>query len=160
MIALCAAPARRLDQAVELTRDEDDEADEELRPVGGDADQDEPVLHDREQGQAEDGAEHGADAAGQAGAAEDDGGEHVEFLADEHRRRDRLGELRLHQRGDAGDQAHVAVDEEIEAEDVEAEPLRGVRIAAHRVDLAADVRAVEQQPGGGEGTARGRGSAG
>ena len=62
----------------------------------------------------------------QAGAAEDDGGEHVELLADEHGRRHRLGELRLHQRGDAGDEAHIAVDDEVQAEEVEAEALRGV----------------------------------
>jgi len=66
--------------------------------------------------------ENGADAAHQAGAAEHNGRNHVKLFAHQHRRRDRLRELRLNQRGDARHDAHVAVDQHVEAENVETEP--------------------------------------
>ena len=112
-----------------------------------------------EQRQAQKRAENGADAAHQAGAAEHDGRNHIKLLAHEHRRRDGLCELRLDQRGDAGHDAHVAIDQHVEAENVEAEPLRGIGIAAHGVDLPTDIGAVEQEPGDEKGRRRARGSA-
>ena len=78
---------------------------------------------------------------------EHDGRNDVELLAYQHSWRNGLGELRLNQRGNARHDAHVAIDQHIETEDVEAEPPRGIGIAAHRIDLPTDIGAVEQQPG-------------
>ena len=138
---------RRSRQAVIETAQEDGQADEPLVPVGGDAEENQAVLQDGQQRDAENCAKYRADAAGQAGPAQNDRRQHIEFLADQHRRRHRLRELGLHQRGDAGDEAQIAVDQEIEANDVKAEPLRGVLVAAERIDLAPDIGAVQEQPG-------------
>ena len=86
----------------------------------------------------------------QARPAQDDRREHVEFLADQHGRRHGLSELRLHQRGRARDQAQIAIDQAIEAEDMKAQPLRRVLVAAERIDLAPDVGSIEEQPRGQE----------
>src|SRR5665213_2264658 len=139
-LGLAAAPFR---PGGDGDRDKDDKPDEQLAPIGGDADQNGLVLQDREQRDAEDRAEHGADAARQARPAEYDSRQHVEFLADEHGRRHRLGELRLNERSDARHKPEIAIDEAIEAEDVEAEALRRVLVAAHRVDLPPYIGAVE-----------------
>src|SRR5262249_53687161 len=88
-----------------------------------------------------------ADATHETGAAEHDGSNHIKLLAYQHRWRNGLGELRLNQRGNARHHAHVAIDQHIETEYVEAEPSCRIRIAAHRIDLAADIGAVEQKPG-------------
>jgi hypothetical protein len=88
-------------------------------------------------------AEDCADASRQACAAQDHRRQHVELLADQHRRRDRLRELGLHQRGGPSNEAEIAVDQEIEADDVKAEPLRGVLIAAERIDLPSDIGPVQ-----------------
>src|SRR5712692_844871 len=94
--------------------DDDDGADEDLRPIGRHAEQDQPVLHDGEERDTEDRAGHAADAAGEAGAAEHGGGDDVELLAHEHGRGHRLRELRLDHRCQPGQQPHVAIDEEVQ----------------------------------------------
>src|SRR5258707_13283 len=43
--------------------------------------------------------------------------------------------------------AHVAIDQHVETENVEAKPPRCIGIAAHGVDLPPDIGAVEQKPG-------------
>ncbi len=95
--------------------------------------------------------EHRADAAVEAGAAQHRRRHHVELAPDQRGRRHRLRVLRLHDGGEPGHEAHVAVDHQVEAEHVEADAPRGLRIAAEREDLAAEGGAVQQEPGEHEG---------
>ena len=131
--------------------DEDDDAGEEIQPVRRHAGDDQPVLQHRQQRHAEDRAEHAADPAEQAGAAEHDRGQHMQLLAHQRGRHHRLVKLRLRQRRDAGRGTHQPIGQQVEAEDVEAGALGGVAIAAERIDLPPGAGARQQQPDRDEG---------
>jgi hypothetical protein len=60
---------------------EDDEAFDDLLPERRDLHQDEAVVQHTNDEAAEDGAEHGAAPAAERGAADDDGGDGIEFVA-------------------------------------------------------------------------------
>ncbi len=60
---------------------DDQDALDDVLPVGGDDEQVEAVVQGLDEQQAECGAPDGAAAAEQAGAADDDGGDGVEFVA-------------------------------------------------------------------------------
>ena len=49
--------------------------------------------------------------------------------------------MRLDEAGDRRKEAEIAIDKELEAQDVDADPARRFRIAAKGIDLAADARA-------------------
>ena len=96
---------------------------------------------------AEHDAAHGADAADEAGAAEDGDGEHVELLADHGGRHGLVDAVGLDEPGDAGQEAEIAIGEELDAQDVDADPAGRLRVAAESVDLPADPRAAHQEVG-------------
>ena len=104
--------------------------------VGADIVEDQAVLQDADQDGADDRAEDGADAAEQAGAADDDRGDHDQFVTlagDRLRRVQPRGE---DEAGQAGHETHQHVDRHGDAAHVQTRQARGFRVAADAVHVA------------------------
>src|SRR3954452_24079607 len=134
-------------EAVERDRADDHQALDDELPDVRDAEQHEAVGQHGDDQRADQRAPDRADAADEAGAAQDHGRDGVELvgLADleavggEQARRD-------HHPAQAGEEARGAVDEEQDRPDLDAGEPRRRRVAAHGVDAHAQHRAVQDEP--------------
>ena len=89
-----------------------------------------------------------ADAADEAGAAEDDGGDGVELVGLSELQAVRGEEARgRHDAAEARRQPREGVDEEQDRPDLDAGEPRRIRVAADRVDVNAEHRPPENEPG-------------
>src|SRR5262245_20652537 len=109
---------------------QDGKADDNAEEVGGDAKQVEAILQHGEEQHAEDYAASRTDASNQTSAAEDRYGKHVQFLAVHCRRHRLMHAPRLDEPRDGGEQAEIAVSEELDVENADPDPACRFRLAA------------------------------
>jgi len=127
--------------------DQNDEAVEEVLPVGVNADEQHAVGNNRDDRDGGDRAEHGALAAEDARAAQDDGRDDGHFSADQ-RLRDRLARHADTDHADeAGNRADGGVQQELDLLDVVACALGRHFVAADGVQGAAEHRLVQDERG-------------
>ena len=130
--------ALRLVVDVERDGDQEHEALDDLGEVGADAEELQAVVQHGHHQAADDRADHGADAAGDRGAADEDGRDGVQFPADAVERARGGGAADEDHAGEAGQEGHVHHDQEVDLLGLDAGELGGVPVAADRVDVAAD----------------------
>ena len=105
--------------------------------VGADAEQLQAVVQHGHHQATDDGADHGAHAAGHRCAADEDGRDGVQFPADAVERAGGGGTADEDHAGQAGQDGHVHHDQEVDLLGLHAGELCGVAVAAHGVDVAA-----------------------
>ena len=136
-----------------LARDEegggqqDEAADDEPLPGAGNADHDEHAVQHDDQQHAEKGAEHRAGAAGDARAAEHDGGDDVDLGADEVEGIGLPVGADMDDAGKARERPRIAEQEDMHGAQAVAEAACNIGIAADGEDGAAHQGAVEDPPG-------------
>ena len=142
--------ARRSLQAVAIERHraDDHEPLDDVLPDVGHADEDEPVRQDCDDQRADQRSPDRADAADEAGAAENDGGDRIEFVGlAKLQPVGRIEARRRHDAAEPGEQPRHAVDEQQHGPDLDAGEPRRVRVAADRVDVNAEHGPAQDEPG-------------
>src|SRR5262249_53877745 len=146
--SLGAAPAGAgVHQPLDQDGDDDDRADRRALPVGRDIHQIEAVADQHHDEYADQGADHRAAAAEQAGAADHHGGDGVELQAgagDGVDRQDAAGE---EDRGDGAEAAGDDIDQHVVAADPQPGDARGLDVGADRIDRPPALGQSEIGPG-------------
>jgi hypothetical protein len=126
--------------AVEEDSQDDRATDESALPEGVDAEETEAVADDFDEGGADQGAEGGAGAAGKVGAADDGGGDDLQFHAGADIGGDGAQPAGPDDAGDPGGQRRNHVDDDLDPSHRHTGQRRRVLIAADGEDIAAEAR--------------------
>ncbi|AEK62778.1 hypothetical protein CFU_2952 [Collimonas fungivorans Ter331] len=138
----------RLPVAIQRHRTDDHDALDDVLPDVGHAQQHQAVGQHRDDQRADQGAADGADAAGKAGAAQDHRRNRIQFVRLPQLQAVGRGQARRrHHCAQAGQQARYRVDEQQHLPHLDARQARRLMITADCVDLHADHRATQDEPG-------------
>src|ERR1700722_547275 len=144
---LLGRPLPRFRESIEGDGEHNDDADDDLLNIRRNVHQHEAVEQDADQHGADDRAEDRADAAEEAGAADDDRGDHGQFIADAGDRLGRIQTRRQYEGAEACEETHDDIDAADHSAHVEAGEARRLGIAADRIDLPSIARVAQHDMG-------------